>query len=132
MKANFKEFANNLSLRMELKQVILVRTDLKMGKGKIAAQVAHASLGAALKAMKIHKEWFEKWIESGQAKIVLRVSSESELLEYRNKAVEVNLPTELIIDRGLTQLEPGTITCLAIGPAPSELIDKLTGSLKLL
>lgn len=117
---------------MEFKQVILVRTDLKMGKGKLAAQVAHASLGAALKAMKIHKEWFEKWMEAGQVKVVLRVSGEFELLEFKDKALEANLPTELVIDRGLTQLEPGTTTCLAIGPAPSDLIDRLTGTLKLL
>ena len=117
---------------MEFKQVILVRMDLKMGKGKLAAQVAHASLGAALKAMKTHKEWFERWISEGQAKVVLRVSDEPELLEFRDKALEAGLPVELVIDRGLTQLEPGTVTCLGIGPAPSELIDRLTGMLKLL
>ena len=117
---------------MEFKQVILVRTDLKMGKGKLAAQVAHASLGAALKAMETHRDWFEKWMEEGQAKVVLRVSSESELLEYKEKALDAGLPVELVVDRGLTQLKPGTTTCLGIGPAPSELIDRLTGMLRLL
>ena len=117
---------------MQFKQVILVRTDLKMGRGKLAAQVAHASVGAVLKAMKTHKEWFEKWMVEGQAKVVLRVPNESKLLEYRDKALSVGLPTELVVDRGLTQLKPGTTTCLGIGPAPSELIDVLTGTLKLL
>ena len=117
---------------MEFKQVILVRTDLKMGKGKTAVQVAHAALGAALKAMEKKEEWFKAWIDEGQAKIALRVSNEKELLEFKEKALEMDLPVELVTDRGLTQLEPGTRTCVAIGPAPSDLIDRLTGKLKLL
>ncbi len=117
---------------MEFKQVILVRVDLDMGKGKLAAQVAHASLGAALKAMKSRKEWFEKWMAEGQAKVVLRVGGEDELLEFKERAAVAGMPTELVVDRGLTQLEPGTKTCLAIGPAPSIMIDELTGKLKLL
>ncbi|MEM2500900.1 MAG: aminoacyl-tRNA hydrolase, partial [Candidatus Bathyarchaeia archaeon] len=67
----------------------------------------------------------------GQCKIVLRVNSEAELLDLERKAREMGLPTALISDMGLTELEPGTITALGIGPAPSNVIDRITGSLPL-
>ena len=112
-----------------MKQVIVVRTDLKMGKGKLAAQVAHASVAAFLKAGFFAKR---KWLRQGMKKIVLKVSSEKELLEIYRKAKKLKLPCELIRDAGLTQVEPGTITALGIGPAEDEKIDKITGNLKLL
>jgi len=115
-----------------LKQVIVVRSDLKMGKGKLAAQAAHASLSAAEEAMSRSERWYSEWKEEGQAKIVLKVGSEAELKELLRKARAMRLPAALIQDRGLTQLEPGTTTCLALGPAPDDLLDRLTGNLKLL
>jgi PTH2 family peptidyl-tRNA hydrolase len=115
-----------------IKQVIAVRIDLKMGKGKLAAQVAHASLEASEESRKIKKEWYETWRREGQAKVVLRVSTKDELEEVLDTAISLGLPASLIKDRGLTQLEPGTVTCVGIGPAPVELIDKVTGKLKLL
>lgn len=115
-----------------MKQVIIVRKDLKMGVGKIAAQVAHASLLAAEKSKKMNKELFIEWFNKGQAKIVLKVNTLEELLNIKEKAEELKLPTEIVQDKGLTQLEEGTITCLGIGPADEELIDKVTGNLKLL
>ena len=115
-----------------MKQAVVVRTDIKMGKGKLAGQVAHASLSAAEEAMSRREEWFESWKDSGQAKIVLKVSSESELMELYKKAKAEKLPSALIQDRGLTQIEPGTATCLGIGPAPDEAVDSITGKLKLL
>ncbi len=115
-----------------MKQAIVVRSDLKMGKGKLAAQVAHASLQAAEDALRTRERWFDEWKEGGQAKIVLKVGSEGELEELLKKAKTLRLPASLIQDRGLTQLEPGTTTSLAVGPAPDELVDKVTGKLKLL
>jgi len=117
----------------EIKQVIVVRSDLKMGKGKVAAQVAHAALDAAEAARRKHPAWYESWREQGQAKVVLKTDGgEAALEELQKQARTVGLPASLIQDRGLTQLDPGTTTCLGIGPAPSDEIDKVTGNLKLL
>ena len=117
----------------EIKQVIVVRSDLKMGKGKVAAQVAHAALDAAEVARRKHPGWFESWREQGQAKMVLKTDGgEAALEELQKQARTMGLPVSLIQDRGLTQLDPGTTTCLGIGPGPSDEIDKVTGKLKLL
>ena len=115
-----------------MKQAIVVRLDLKMGKGKLAAQAAHASLSAAEEAMRVHETWFREWKDEGQKKVVLRVQSQSDLEELLKKAKSERLPAALIEDRGLTQLEPGTVTCLGIGPAPDIKVDQITGRLKLL
>jgi len=103
-----------------------------MSKGKACAQAAHASLGAALEAMKRKPIWFERWMSEGQKKVVLKVSSEKELVEIFEKAKGLGLPAFMVRDAGLTQLEPGTLTAVAVGPAPEEEVDKVTGSLKLL
>ena len=115
-----------------MKQAIVARSDIGMGKGKLAAQAAHASLAAAEEAMKKRDEWYQDWKSSGQKKIVVKVHSEEELQDLYRKAKSAKLPAALIQDRGLTQLEPGTVTCLGIGPGPDEEIDALTGKLKLL
>jgi len=114
------------------KQVIVMRTDLKMSRGKIAAQAGHAAVSAAEEARKKHSDWYKAWMAEGQCKIAVRVESEQELLELEEKAKKSKLPTALIIDRGLTELPPETITCLGIGPAPSAQIDAITGKLPLL
>lgn len=105
---------------------------MKMGKGKVAAQVAHASLAAAEAAQERKPRWYEEWKREGQAKIVLKVESEGELDELFRKAKSAGLPASLIQDRGLTQIEPGTVTCVGIGPGPDPEIDGITGKLKLL
>lgn len=114
------------------KQVIVIRSDLKMGKGKIAAQAGHAAVSAAEEARKHFPRWWRSWLDEGQCKIAVKVSSEKELHELEETASRAGLPHALISDRGLTQLEPGTVTCLAIGPAPSPNVDRITGKLALL
>lgn len=114
------------------KQVIIVRRDLKLGRGKLAAQVAHASLTAYLEAARLRPEWAARWLETGQRKVVVAVANLDELLTIKRRVEEEGLPTALIEDAGLTQVEPGTITALAVGPAPEPLIDKTTRHLKLL
>lgn len=116
---------------MELKQAIIVRKDLGMGAGKIAAQASHAALEAYEKTLKQNPLWVEEWKGSGQAKIVLKVNSKKELLELFEKTKK-QLPTALIKDAGRTQIEAGEPTCIAIGPAPESEINKFTKELKLL
>ncbi len=120
---------------MKMKQVIVIRKDINMSKGKVAAQAAHASCEAVFKIIdsknKLWHEWLRLWREEGQMKVVLKVDSEEKLLEIFSKANLMKLPASLIIDAGHTQLPPGTKTAVAIGPAPEDLIDKITGSLKL-
>ncbi len=114
------------------KQMILVRSDLKMGQGKIAAQVAHAAVTGAELARKNHQDWWRSWLEEGQSKVVLKVNSLSDLMKFKIKAEKASLPVVVIKDRGLTQIPPGTLTCIVIGPAPSNYIDEITKELSLL
>ncbi len=113
----------------EYKQVILVRNDLKLSKGKMASQVAHASVDALLKS---NKEDVTNWHNQGMKKSVLKVENLDELLLYKRKAEDANLVAALIIDAGHTEIPAGTTTCLAIGPDDEKKIDKVTGSLKLM
>lgn len=114
------------------KLVVAVRRDLDMGKGKIAVQVGHASVTSAEETRRQHPEWWKDWFNEGQCKVVVKISSESELHELRRKAEELGIASAIIQDRGLTQVPPGTPTCVGMGPAPAELIDKITGTLPLL
>jgi len=114
------------------KQAIVVRSDLKIGKGKLSSQVSHASVSAYNLTKKINSEIAESWISEGQKKIVLKVASESELLEYFQQCKRAKIPCELIRDAGHTQVEPGTITCFGAGPWDEKEIDKILGKLKLL
>jgi PTH2 family peptidyl-tRNA hydrolase len=115
-----------------IKQVIVVRKDLGMGTGKIAAQVGHACVLGAEYVRKSKKEWYEQWAKHGQQKVVVKVSSLSELEKVKRDAILHNLPWSEVTDAGHTQIEPGTVTCISIGPAPEEMIDKVTKDLKLL
>ncbi|MBD3361623.1 peptidyl-tRNA hydrolase [Candidatus Woesearchaeota archaeon] len=114
---------------MEYKQVILVRKDLKLSPGKMSAQAAHASSEALLKS---HKDDISKWRKDGMKKAVLEVNSKEDLFKYKQQAQDAGLVVSLITDAGRTEVEPGTITCLGIGPDKEEKIDKITGKLKLL
>lgn len=114
------------------KQTIIIRSDLKMGRGKSAGQSAHASISAYNITRKKFQEIANEWESEGQKKIVLRVDGEAELLEQFKMAKAAGIPCELIRDAGHTQVEPGTITCIGIGPWNEKKLDELFGKLKLL
>lgn len=114
------------------KMVIVIRTDIKMSKGKMAAQVGHAAVSASEYARKNRPEWWNPWISEGQCKIAVKVKSEQEIVEIERKARNCGLPAAMIVDRGLTEIPPNTITCVGIGPAPANKLDSITGNLSLL
>jgi len=113
---------------MKYKQVILVREDLKLPRGKLASQSAHASLEAAMKS---DKKILELWKKEGAKKVVLNVKDEKELFKLKQQAEDSGLKTALIKDAGHTVVEAGTVTSLGIGPDAEEKIDKVTGKLKM-
>lgn len=117
----------------ELKQVIAVRTDVKMSPGKLAVQAAHASLEAALAALRspVWREWLEAWISQGMKKVVVRGGGEEDLRRIYGECVEKEMPCSMVRDAGRTELEPGTLTAVALGPAPARLVDQITGGLQL-
>lgn len=112
--------------------VLVVRNDLKMGKGKIAAQCGHAAVGAFQNGMRRSPQLVRAWENAGCAKIAVKVDSESELMGILKIARERNLNTCLIRDAGRTQIEPNSKTVLGVGPALCRDIDQITGHLKLL
>jgi PTH2 family peptidyl-tRNA hydrolase len=111
-----------------MKQAIVARKDLGMGEGKLAAQVAHASLMAYEDA---DPKTQSAWKGDGQKKVVLRADSESQLFELAEKANAEGIPHAIVRDAGHTQLEPGTASALAVGPARDEAVDVVTGELSL-
>lgn len=117
----------------EYKQVILVRTDLKMSKGKTAAQVAHASLDASLRVMQqdsiLKGKVFDTWRRRGAKKVVLKVADESALFKYKAEAERAGIKVAAIKDAGHTELPPGTYTTLGVGPDTETKIDKVVGKL---
>ncbi|MBW2992318.1 peptidyl-tRNA hydrolase Pth2 [Candidatus Woesearchaeota archaeon] len=111
-----------------MKQVILVREDLKLPKGKMSAQVAHAAVEAVLRS---DKDKVKKWRAEGMMKVVLKVKDKKELFKYKQNAEAHFLTVAVITDAGRTVVEPGTVTCMAIGPDDEEVIDKISGELKI-
>lgn len=116
---------------MEYKLVVVIRDDLKMSPGKLAAQVAHAAVTCALEAKARKTKWFSEWYREGQRKVVLRARNVDELRSLKRVAAGAGMTVALITDAGLTELPPDTTTCLGIGPAPENVIDPVTGSLPL-
>ena len=118
----------------EFKQVILIRQDLKMPKGKIAAQAAHASVDAVLKLTSSSegKTILKSWRFEGMKKIALKISDEKELYKYIQQAKDKGLTTSIITDAGKTVVAPGTVTCGAIGPGTESNIDEITEKIPLL
>ncbi len=114
---------------MAYKQVIIVRQDLKLPKGKMATQAAHASVDAV---MKTSKDIVQAWKQEGMKKVVVKVKDLSELVRYENIARDEKVKFAIITDAGKTTVEPGTVTCMAIGPDEEDKIDKVTGQLPLM
>jgi PTH2 family peptidyl-tRNA hydrolase len=115
----------------DLKLVVVVRTDLGLTKGKMAVQVAHASVNCAMQSYGKRRKVYDDWYRGGQKKIVAKVATDRELLELKSMAEAMGFVTSLVTDAGLTQVPPGTTTCLGIGPARSKELDPLTGGLGL-
>jgi peptidyl-tRNA hydrolase, PTH2 family len=115
---------------MAAKLAVVVRTDLGMGRGKIAAQVAHAAVAAVLAGL--GGADLAAWLRDGQPKVVLKVFTAAELQDVARQAEAAGLPVELIRDAGRTQVAPGTLTCCAVGPADGDRVDAATAGLSLL
>jgi peptidyl-tRNA hydrolase len=111
-----------------MKQIIVVNESLKLPRGKLAAQVAHAAVAAFLAAS---QEARRKWLANGMPKVVLKSHSVEELEQLEEAAKRRKIPACLITDAGRTVVPAGTITCLGLGPAEAEELDGLTGELKL-
>jgi len=115
-----------------IKQVIVIRSDLRLGKGKLAGQVAHASVAGYRKVKEAYPEIADKWGTEGEKKIVVKIDGEKEFVNLFQRIKDAGLPVALIRDAGLTQIKPGTKTCFAIGPWYDDEINKFTKDLKLL
>jgi PTH2 family peptidyl-tRNA hydrolase len=115
----------------KFKQIIVIRADLGMSRGKAIAQACHVAVKAAIVARFMHPDVYDGWDGEGHAKIVCKASSLEELRALEQQAKAAGLPCASIADFGLTELEPGTVTALAIGPAPVEQVDRITKQLKL-
>jgi len=115
--------------RFTYKQCLVLREDLKMSCGKKCAQASHASLGAFERADKTLRK---KWLDEGQKKVVLKVNSDRALYELKTIAERAGIAAVIIQDAGMTEIPPGTVTALGLGPAKNEELDKITGHLPLL
>jgi PTH2 family peptidyl-tRNA hydrolase len=113
---------------MRMKQVLVMRADLNMSAGKLAAQAAHAAIAAYDLAP---KDAIDEWKRSGVTKVVLAVSSEATLIAIYKTAVARYLSSSLIVDEGRTEVTPGSITGVGIGPASDDAINEITGHLQL-
>jgi len=111
-----------------VKQVIVVNESLKLPRGKLAAQVAHAAVAAFLQAS---AEAQRVWRAQGMPKVVLKSESADEVMQLEQAAQQRGIPAYLIRDAGKTVVPAGTITCLGLGPASEDQLDELTGELKL-
>jgi PTH2 family peptidyl-tRNA hydrolase len=116
----------------EYKMVIVTRKDLGLSAGKLAAQVAHAAVACALETKKYNSKWFTKWQNEGSKKAVVKVDCEKDFYPLKEKAEQLEIVTYLVVDAGHTEIPAGTKTVLGIGPAPDNIIDKVTGDLSLL
>ncbi|XP_066507321.1 peptidyl-tRNA hydrolase 2, mitochondrial [Hoplias malabaricus] len=115
----------------EFKLILVIRSDLKMGKGKVAAQCSHAAVSAYKQVQRRNPDLLKQWEYCGQPKVVVKAPDEESLMELLMHAKEVGLTVSLIQDAGRTQIAPGSRTVLGVGPGPSDLVDKVTGHLKL-
>jgi len=126
--------AKSLAISGPLKQVFLVRMDLKMGSGKIAAQCSHAAVKAfkEMSRSESGKRLTEAWETTGHTKVVLKVADEEAILDLAEQAKKLGINVATIRDAGRTQIAAGSLTVVALGPGSAEAIDQVTGNLKLL
>ena len=115
----------------EYKMVIVARKDLSLSPGKLAAQVSHGAVEAAFSSKVTKPKWLSAWRRDGQKKVVLKVTSEEELVDILRKTKIDGIPSYLVVDAGHTEIPMGTKTCIAVGPAPANLVDKVTGDLSM-
>nr|XP_019010494.1 peptidyl-tRNA hydrolase [Kwoniella pini CBS 10737]OCF49275.1 peptidyl-tRNA hydrolase [Kwoniella pini CBS 10737] len=125
---NLTKFNN----KEEMKLILIINDELKMTKGKIAAQAGHATLACALTLKEANPKLFRAWQNQGQPKIALRCANTEELEILAAQARSLNLCARTIRDAGRTQVAPGSKTVVGIGPGPARLINTVTGKLKLL
>ena len=116
----------------DYKMVIVTRSDLSLSAGKLAAQVSHAAVACTLLTKKKKPVWFSKWMREGAKKIVVKVEKLEDFVPLKEKAEDLGIITNIVIDAGHTEIPEGTETVLGIGPAPSNFIDQVTGELSLL
>jgi PTH2 family peptidyl-tRNA hydrolase len=112
--------------------VIVTREDLDLSKGKLSAQVAHAAVECALLTRKNNPKWFSEWRREGAKKVIVKVKGLNDLFSLKEKAEGLKIVANIVENAGYTEVPRGTKTVLGIGPAPSNLIDKVTGELPLL
>ena len=110
----------------EYKLMILLRTDLNMSCGKMIAQACHAAVEASDEAKRVNHTSWKKWRDEGGKKVALQVDSLEELDELRERADDLGIVNVTIQDRGLTEVAPGTITAIGLGPERSDKLDRVT------
>lgn len=115
-----------------VKLVLVVRSDLKLSKGKTAAQCSHATVLCYERSAAERPDLLKRWLQLGQAKIVLKVDGLDAMMELCKTANDSNVVAELVRDAGHTQVSAGTITVLGLGPDREERLDLLVKDLKLL
>ena len=125
-------WVSNLIGLQQYKMVLVVRSDLKMSTGKVAAQCAHAAIMSYKELKSKKSKDLSSWEIRGQAKVVVKCRSEDELDALKEEATKVGLFSCIVLDAGRTQVESGSKTVLVVGPGPVNLVDQVTGHLKLL
>lgn len=115
----------------EYKLVLVVNNELKMGKGKVAAQCAHAAVSAVHRLSLKDPDMLYQWHICGQPKVVVKTESAQSLRQLADKARSLGLAASIIRDAGRTQIAPGSQTVLGVGPGPEQLVNEVTGHLKL-
>ncbi|XP_058201880.1 uncharacterized protein LOC131316501 isoform X2 [Rhododendron vialii] len=116
----------------ELKMVLVVRQDLKMGPGKIASQCAHAATGLYSELVHSQRSLLRQWELCGQPKIVVTCKNQQEMNKLKEAAEIIGLPTFVVADAGRTQVSAGSKTVLAVGPGSKASVDSVTGKQRLL
>ncbi len=124
--------AKEKKIDFEYKMMLVVRNDLPLSLGKLAVQVAHAAVECTLLTKRHKSIWFSKWHSEGGKKVVVKVDCLEDFFALKETAEKLGIAAVIIADAGHTEIPPGTQTVLGLGPAPSGLLDTITGDLPLL